>query len=536
MLNQSVAKPCPPIGLSRLISASSTGLKHGWQWFLETEVRVDQLLRLRHRYLYTRKNRIRLRYVTSVALTLGAIGVLTASPFAGEWFPRAQNKTNQAQNLTQESFAYLAGALFDESKNLQPPEPVIPEAQRVNAGFISSGASLQKAAFAFKKPEKPPVYEVSLKSGDTIDQILRSAGLDNKQAYFVTQAMAKHYDPRHIKVGQDMKVSFRRDENGEKEFDSATLKLDAIRSVTVENTDDGYQSSLDQKEVIKQNFAKRVQIETSLYGSAARQNIPSQVIAELIRIYSWDVDFQRDIRRGDTLEVLYDIKQTKEGEFAGYGDISYARLSTGGVAKPVYRYEMKDGRIDYFDPKGQSIKKTLMKTPVDGARLSSGFGMRRHPVLGYNKMHKGIDFAAPTGTPIYAAGDGMIDYAGRKGGYGNYIRIRHNSNLKTAYAHMHKFAKGISTGKRVSQGEVIGYIGTTGRSTGPHLHYEVLVNNTQVSPNRVDLPVGEKLAGEELQKFKALRGMTSQEFANIMGEDYEVAAHNQVPAVKPDIF
>ena len=144
-----------------------------------------------------------------------------------------------------------------------------------------------------------------------------------------------------------------------------------------------------------------------------------------------------------------------------------------------------------------------MKTPIDGARLSSGFGMRKHPILGYNKMHKGVDFAAPTGTPIYAAGDGTIDFKGRKGGYGNYIRIRHNSQLKTAYAHMHRFAKGMGAGKRVKQGQVIGYVGTTGRSTGPHLHYEVIKNGIQVNPNRVDLPTGEKLKGQNMTAFKA---------------------------------
>ncbi|MFP4313934.1 MAG: M23 family metallopeptidase, partial [Alphaproteobacteria bacterium] len=164
---------------------------------------------------------------------------------------------------------------------------------------------------------------------------------------------------------------------------------------------------------------------------------------------------------------------------------------------------------------GQSIKKTLMKTPVDGARMSSKFGMRRHPILGYNKMHKGVDFAAPLGTPIYAAGDGVLEKVGRNGGYGNYMRIRHTNGLKTAYAHLHKFAKGMSVGKRVKQGQVIGYIGSTGRSTGPHLHYEVILNGKQVNPNRVDLPIGDSLKGKDLDNFKRYISKYDQMYAEL---------------------
>ena len=190
-------------------------------------------------------------------------------------------------------------------------------------------------------------------------------------------------------------------------------------------------------------------------------------------------------------------------------------MNTGGREKPIYRYKMDDGRVDYFEPDGTSIRKTLMKTPVDGARISSGFGYRRHPVLGYNKLHKGMDFAAPTGTPIYAAGDGVLEYAARNGSFGNYARIRHNSKLKTAYAHMSKFKKGMHKGKTVKQGEVIGYIGTTGRSTGPHLHYEVLVNGVQVNPRSVKLPTGETLTGEQLKRFKSLIQGINQEYASL---------------------
>ena len=173
------------------------------------------------------------------------------------------------------------------------------------------------------------------------------------------------------------------------------------------------------------------------------------MIADLIRIYSHNVDFQRDVRRGDVIEVLYKVYETEDGDYTKYDNVLFASLTIDDKENPVYRYKMSNGDVEYFQENGQSVRNTLMKTPIDGARISSGFGMRRHPVLGYNKMHKGMDFAASTGTPIYAAGSGTVSYAGRKGGYGNYIKLRHNSELSTAYAHMSKFAKGMTGGKRV---------------------------------------------------------------------------------------
>ena len=193
----------------------------------------------------------------------------------------------------------------------------------------------------------------------------------------------------------------------------------------------------------------------------------------------------------------------------------FANLKLSDRSLPIYRMEFKDGHADYFQEDGRSIRKALMRTPINGGRLSSGYGMRHHPVLGYNKMHKGVDFAAPTGTKIYAAGDGVIESLGRNGGYGNYIRIRHNSTLKTAYAHMHRFEKGLRKGDRVRQGDVIGRVGTTGRSTGPHLHYEVLANGRQVNPRSVKLPTGEKLTGDRLAALKTTVSSYQQRYAMI---------------------
>jgi murein DD-endopeptidase MepM/ murein hydrolase activator NlpD len=193
--------------------------------------------------------------------------------------------------------------------------------------------------------------------------------------------------------------------------------------------------------------------------------------------------------------------------------VLFASLTLSGKKKAIYRFKGDDGHTEYFDEEGRSAQKALMRTPIDGARLSSGFGQRRHPILGYNKMHRGVDFAAPSGTPIYAAGNGTIVYAGRKGGYGNYIRIRHNGNYDTAYAHMTGFARGMRVGRRVNQGQVIGYVGTTGRSTGPHLHYEVLRQGQQVNPMRIRMPSGRTLAGAEMKRFQGLRAALDQRYA-----------------------
>lgn len=406
-------------------------------------------------------------------------------------------------------------AMVDGSIPRDPGDEVQVLARAVEESLKPETPDLHQVAIAVKKPEEPPVQHLKLASGDTLSGTLQEAGIGVRDAVLAIRAMSDHFDPRKVKAGQKISVKTRLNEEGDAIFDEMRLPLSVAKHVVVSRTEDGFESSVLEKNVYETSFAKSVTINGSLYASAAREGVPAQVIAELIRVYSWDVDFQRDIRAGDTLDVLYSVKETEDGEFAGYGEVPYASLSIRGDERPIYRFEMKDGDVDYFEPNGRSIRKTLMKTPIDGARLSSGFGMRKHPVLGYNKMHKGVDFAAPTGTPIYAAGDGVVEYAGRKGGYGNYIRIRHNGSLKTAYAHLHRFHKRTKTGKRVEQGEIIGYVGSTGRSTGPHLHYEVLKANVQVNPNRVDLPVGEALKGEEYARFKALIGVVGQEYASL---------------------
>ncbi len=468
---------------------------------LKSKFAFHRILPLRQRYLVTRGNRVRLRYMVSSAVfaIIAVYGIVGAST---------------------SSMALRVADDFKAAYTMSPEDQAGEEQYARNAqkmdSFIASGVSsgIRKASLAIKKPEHPRYKELEVKPGDTVGGLLQKAGLSGPEAYRAVKALEEHYDVRKIKSGQKIDVHFKPGKEGGLEFAKMAMKLNPIKEVSVQRAGpEDFKAELSEKELFPRTYARKAKIQTSLYGSAARANIPSAVIAEMIRVYSWNIDFQRDIRSGDKIEVLYEAFETEDGEFAKYGNVLYANLSVRGRDYPIYRFEMDDGRVDFFEPDGISIRKTLMKTPIDGARLSSGFGMRKHPVLGYNKMHKGMDFAAPTGTPIYAAGDGVVEHAGRKGGYGNYVRIRHNSKLKTAYAHMHRIKAKL--GGRVKQGEVIGYVGTTGRSTGPHLHYEVMVHNGQVDPRSIKLPTGEQLAGKQLKRFKSFLGRTKQQYVSL---------------------
>ena len=227
-----------------------------------------------------------------------------------------------------------------------------------------------------------------------------------------------------------------------------------------------------------------------------------KILFQLIQLFSFDLDFQRDIIKNTKVSVSYQKIFGEDKLDYSFGDIEYAKITIKNNDLEYFKFLTDDGFIDYFNREGKNVKKSILKTPLDGARLSSNFGMRKHPISGYNKMHKGIDFAAPKGTPIYAGGNGVIEVAGVNGGYGKYIRIRHNNEYKTAYAHLNNFKKGIGKGVRVNQGDVIGYVGSTGKSTGPHLHYEIIYQNKQINPLTLKLPSGKILTGGELKRFE----------------------------------
>lgn len=365
-----------------------------------------------------------------------------------------------------------------------------------------------------------PVFKtITVKSGSTLSGVLTGAGLSNVEAADIVEAFSKAFNPRKIRAGHKVKLAFIPWDNSEAlQFIGLEYEPTALELVALERTESGFAASRTAKELSIELRQANAVIDDSLYMAGVRSGLPVPILIELIRAYSWDVDFQRDIRKGDSFNVLYQSKHDDDGNAVAYGDVLYAEINLSGTALPIFRYTTTDGITDYFDDKGRSAKKTLMRTPIDGARLSSGFGNRKHPILGYNKMHKGLDFAAPRGTPIYAAGDGVIDYAGRNGAYGKYVRIRHNGEFSTAYAHMKNIAKGIGKGKRVRQGQVVGYVGSTGSSTGPHLHYEILKNKIQVNPMKVKMPSGLKLKGEELARFQETSQSITDQYAKLSGD------------------
>jgi murein DD-endopeptidase MepM/ murein hydrolase activator NlpD len=376
------------------------------------------------------------------------------------------------------------------------------------------------ASFAPPVPPKPKTRTVEIGKGDTLAGVLQHAGIEASDAYNAVKELQKSYDPREMRPGQKIRLHFdpAADDGKGYDFSGMDVAVNTLKTVKLTRTGDGdFKSKAFEKQVSTRTYVDRATIDVSLYGSALKAGIPGAVIDQAIRVYSWDVDFQRDIRQGDAIEVMYEQQETPEGERVKTGNLLFASLTVGGRTIPIYRYETADGFVQYYDAKGASLRKALLKTPIDGARISSGFGVRHHPILGYTKMHKGIDFAATQGTPIYAAGDGIVEMAGRFSSYGNYVRIRHNSSYKTAYGHMRNVAKGLRPGMRVKQGQVIGYVGMTGRATGPHLHYEVIQNGTQVNPKAVKVAQGDSLGKKELAAYKAYIRKIDQKFQSLSG-------------------
>ena len=278
---------------------------------------------------------------------------------------------------------------------------------------------------------------------------------------------------------------------------SSTQKINLTRNLENDNfKEEILFIKLNKKIIYKEDI-----ILQSLYKSAESQKIPANIIIEFAGIYGFQVDFQRDIRKKDKFQILYELYLNEKNEIIETGDILFANLKLSGQDNSLFYFDNK-GSEGHYDKNGKSVKKALMKTPINGARLSSPFGMRKHPIDGFNKMHRGTDFAAPMGTPIMASGDGVIQKAGWCGGGGNCIKIKHNSTYKTVYAHMSKFARGMKAGVRVKQGQTIGYVGSTGKSTGPHLHYEVIVNGKKVNSQKLKLPSGKILKGKERKLFE----------------------------------
>ena len=350
--------------------------------------------------------------------------------------------------------------------------------------------------------------ELTVSRGDTLMKMLTDAGISRAEAHTAITALAKVFKPRDLKPGITVTVT---QEKATAALQRIDLAADPRHEIAVRRDKTGrLKATAIKKALTTQTRRASGVIRSSLYLAGQRAELPPSVLARLIRIFSFDVDFQRDVQPDDSFDLMFERLYDESSTAVAEGNILIAEMVLSNKRVRLYRHRSNDGNVDYYDSKGHSVRKALILTPIDGARISSGFGRRRHPILGYNKMHRGVDFAAPRGTPIYAAGNGTVEVAGRKGAYGKYIRIRHNGRYKTAYAHLHGYARGIRRGRRVRQGEVIGYVGSTGRSTGPHLHYEILRNGHQINPKKLNLPSGRKLVGAELKRFMITRDALEQ--------------------------
>lgn len=370
--------------------------------------------------------------------------------------------------------------------------------------------------------------EVTIGRGDTLLGLLQKKNVAAPDAHAAVNALKDVFDPRDIRVGQKITVSTKPE--------ASSPTLDAIRIavapghdvLALRRSDDVFEATVLKAETTLETRAFSGAIDSSLYVAAVNKGVPAPVLVDMIKLFSYDVDFQRDIRSNDSFEIMFDRRVTDNGLVVENGEISYAAMTLRGTTFKIYAFEHSEGQVDYYNEQGKGIRKALMRTPINGARLSSSFGRRKHPVLGYTKMHRGVDFAAPRGTPIYAAGDGVIEKRQRWSSFGNYMRIRHGDGFATAYAHMKGFARGYSVGSRVKQGAVIGYVGTTGRSTGPHLHYEVLKNGGQVNPMKVRFPASKSLSGEELVAFQAARSKTDMAWTRAFTERDIASLQNRI--------
>jgi len=360
-----------------------------------------------------------------------------------------------------------------------------------------------------------PYKEINyvIKNNDTVEKILKQHKIRNYDIREISIQLKKR-KLGNIYAGRKLSLILKKLEDGTNTIVNLVYPINNTTSVEIRKS----QNNFEVKENILQLYKKEVVvkniIKNNLYSSAIESGIEPNIIVEFARIFGFEVDFQRDIRQGDWFEILYEKFEDDNNKVRDTGKIIYASMYVNGEEINLYNFKFNNVE-DFYDIKGKSITKSLMKTPINGARLSSSFGMRKHPILGYNKMHRGTDFAAPSGTPILASGSGTITRARWCGGGGNCVKIKHNSTYETIYAHMKAFAKGIKEGRKVKQGQIIGYVGSTGLSTGPHLHYEVLVNGKKVNSQRLKLPSGKILAGEERNQFELDRIKIDLKLANL---------------------
>ena len=376
---------------------------------------------------------------------------------------------------------------------------------KINLSEVTQTSEFFNLTNYFISRIKSPYVEVNyvIKNNDTIEKILKNYSIKTIDIKNISTKL-KEKKLSNIYSGRKLSLIYKKLENNSNTVVNLVYPVSNTSSIEIRKTQGSFVVKENILQLYKKEIVVRNIIKNNLYSSAIEVGVEPNIIIEFARIYGFEVDFQRDIRKGDWFEILYEKFEDDNNKVRDTGKIIYASMYVNGEEITLYNFEYKKEE-EYYDIKGKSITKSLMKSPINGARLSSSFGMRKHPILGYNKMHRGTDFAAPSGTPIMASGSGTIIRSRWCGGGGNCVKIKHNSTYETIYAHMKSFAKGIKEGKKVKQGQIIGYVGSTGMSTGPHLHYEVVVNGKKVNSQRLKLPSGKILKGDAREKFELER-------------------------------
>ena len=347
------------------------------------------------------------------------------------------------------------------------------------------------------------IYEdlVTIKAGQTFSKLINDYDIPDSEKFRISQLLSEKIDLTQLNIGTEIRITFLK-KNNFIEIKKINILDKKNNQIQILKKDDKYEIDSSSVLAFTKNILKEIVINESLYKSAINADVPPNIIMQFVNLYGFDVDFQREIRNGNIIKIYYEVFLDNKLNIRKAGNIKFASLALSKNTYELYKYTTNDNnKSEYFDAAGKSAVKALMKTPINGASLSSGYGMRKHPILGYDRLHQGVDFAAPTGTPIMAAGTGFIEKIGMNGGAGNYIKIKHVNGYKTAYGHMNKFAAGLKKGSKVTQGQTIGFVGSTGMSTGPHLHYEVIFNNKKINPMKMKLPSGRKLKGKILDDF-----------------------------------
>jgi murein DD-endopeptidase MepM/ murein hydrolase activator NlpD len=440
-----------------------------------------------------------------------------------------------------ELFQRLSGRVRGADYAVVSPLGPITRAPATQATPLNASLSTDNDSAEIPPEPASDVREATLERGDSLPNLLVENGASPPDAMAAVRALAHSFDLRNIRAGQSFELTFApppppkavaeiiytppnaaaaamdtaQTEAGAGRLLAISFSPTVEHDVTVSRASDGTFTAEDEFKKLEAHYHRAgARIDSSLYLAAMQAGVPARVVVQMIHMFSYEVDFQRDIKPGDSFEVYYNYYYTADGQPAKEGDIAYAAMHLLGRTVALYRYQPRgEDTADFFDARGQSAKSMLMKTPVDGARISSGFGMRFHPVLGYTRMHKGIDFAVPSGTPVMAAGAGTIEKEHWENGFGNFLLLNHANGYATAYGHLSRFAAGVHPGSHVRQGQVIAYSGATGLATGPHLHYEIRINGVQVNPATVKVARGRMLFANDLRDFQMARMQTDSQIA-----------------------